>query len=85
MPETKSTESVSLTSRHPTLSGTEIIDHLVPPRQFRGATLESYRPDPDYPSQQGAVEAVRVFAGVWSHSTSRLFGRRRFKDAPPGI
>ncbi len=85
VPETKSTEAVSLTSRHPTLSGTEIIDHLVPPRQFRGATLESYRPDPDYPSQQGAVEAVRTFAEVWGHSTSRFFGRRRFKDALPGI
>lgn len=76
---------MSLTSRHPTLSGTEIIDHLVPPRQFRSATFESYRPDPEYPSQQGAVDAVRTFAEVWDHSKSRLFGRRRHKDALPGI
>lgn len=85
MSGTMSTQAVSLTSRHPTLSGSEIIDHLVPPRQFRNATIESYRPDPDYPSQQGAVDAVRTFAEVWGHSTSRLFGRRRFKDALPGI
>lgn len=85
MPRTKSTEAVSLTSRQPTLSGTEIVDHLVPPRQFRTATLDSYRPDPDYPSQQGAVDAVRTFAEVWSHSHSRLFGRRRSKDLLPGI
>ena len=85
MPDTKSTETVSLTSRRPTLSGTEIIDHLVPPRQFRTATLDSYRPDPDYPSQQAAADAVRSFAGAWKHTSSRLFSRRKTKDALPGI
>lgn len=85
MPETKLTDAVSLTSRHPTLSGTEIVDHLVPPRQFRAATIASYRPDPEYPSQQDAVEAVKSFAGAWTHNSSRLFGRRRNKDALPGI
>lgn len=85
MPETKLTDAVSLTSRHPTLSGTEIIDHLVPPRQFRTATIASYRPDLEYPSQQGAVEAVTSFAEAWNHNSSRLFGRRRNKDALPGI
>ena len=75
----------SLTSRNPTLTGTEIVDHLVPPRQFRSATFDSYRPDPDYPSQQGAVDAVRAFAGAWGPSATRLFGRRRHKDVLPGI
>lgn len=85
MPKITSSEAVSLTSRHPTLSGTEIIDHLVPPRQFRTATFDSYRPDPEYPSQQGAVDAVREFAEASGHSKSRLFGRRRQKDELPGI
>ncbi len=85
VPETKSAGTVSLTSRHPTLSGREIVDHLVPPRQFRAATFASYRPDPDYVSQQDAVDAARSFAEAWGHSGARLFGRRRNKDALPGI
>lgn len=85
MPTTKHSETVSLTSRHPTLTGREIIDHLVPPRQFRTATLDSYRPDPEFPSQQAAVDSVRSFAKAWDHSSSRIFGRRHTKDALPGI
>ncbi len=63
----------------------EIIDHLIPPRQFRTATVDSYRPDPEYVSQQEAVDAVRAFSDVWGHSATRFFGRRRYKDALPGI
>lgn len=75
----------SLTQRHPTLSGTEIVDHLVPPRQFRVATVDSYRPDPAYPSQAAAVDAVRNFATAWLPSATRFFSRRRSQDALPGI
>jgi rhodanese-related sulfurtransferase len=75
----------SLAERHPTLSGTEIVDHLVPPRQFRSATVDSYRPDADYPSQAAAVEAVRSFATAWLPSASRFFSRRKSQDALPGI
>ncbi|WP_344756598.1 cell division protein ZapE [Leifsonella bigeumensis] len=75
----------SLAERNPTLSGTEIVDHLVPPRQFRSATVDSYRPDPEYPSQAAAVEAVRNFATAWLPSASRFFSRRKSQDALPGI
>ena len=75
----------SLTSRHPTLSGTEIIDHLVPPRQFLTATVDSFRPDAAYPSQAAAVEAVCEFATASIPSASRFFSRRRGQDVPPGI
>ncbi|MBB5631842.1 cell division protein ZapE [Cryobacterium mesophilum] len=85
MPTSPSTDAASLTSRRPTLSGTEIVDHLVPPRQFRNATFDSYRPDPDYPSQQAALDAVRRFASVWTPSRSSLFGRRRRNEELPGI
>lgn len=84
MPEVKSAEAVSLTSRHPKLSGSEIIDHLVPPRQFRTATFASYRPDPEYPSQQLALEAVQAFARSGGTS-SRFFGKRGAKGVLPGI
>ncbi|MES2169655.1 MAG: cell division protein ZapE [Actinomycetota bacterium] len=74
-----------LVDRAPTLSAAEIVAHLVPPRQFEHATLESYRPDPDYPSQAAAVEAIREFASVWSAKGGGLFGRRKANDALPGI
>ena len=77
--------SGSLAVRHPTLSGIEIVEHLVPPRQFRSATVDSYRPDPAYPSQAAAVEAVRNFATAWLPAASRFFSRRKSQEALPGI
>lgn len=77
--------SGSLAERHPTLSGIEIVEHLVPPRQFRTATVDTYRPDPAYPSQAAAVEAVRNFATAWLPAASRFFSRRKSQEALPGI
>ena len=71
-----------LTDRLPTLSGDEIVAHLVPPRQFTEATLDSYRPDPNYPSQAEAVAAIREFVGSWK--PGGLFSRRR-TNTRPGI
>jgi cell division protein ZapE len=73
-----------LVDRLPTLTGAEIVRHLVPPRQFVTATLESYRPDHDYPSQLAALEAVRAFSAGWRPSGG-LFSRRKTPDARPGI
>jgi cell division protein ZapE len=71
-----------LIDRLPTLSGDEIVAHLVPPRQFTTATLDSYRPDHDYPSQAEAVSAIREFVGSWK--PGGLFSRRR-TSVLPGI
>ena len=71
-----------LTDRIPTLTGEEIVAHLVPPRQFQDATLDSYRPDHDYPSQAEAVAAIREFVGSWK--PGGLFSRRR-TSVLPGI
>jgi cell division protein ZapE len=71
-----------LTDRLPTLTGEEIVAHLVPPPQFADATIESYRPDPGYPSQSAAVAAVREFVGSWS--PGGLFSRRR-TNVRPGV
>ena len=75
----------ALADRTPTLSGQEIVAHLVPPRQFESATLDSYRPDRDYPSQGAAVAAIRNFTAAWSPSKGGLFSRRKTPDALPGI
>jgi cell division protein ZapE len=74
-----------LVDRSPELSGAEIVAHLVPPRQFQSATLESYRPDRDYPSQGAAVAAIRLFASAWTAKGGRLFSRRKADDTLPGI
>ena len=75
-----------LVDRAPTISAAEIVEHLVPPRQFADATVDSYRPDPDYPSQQEAVDAVRAFGARWTESKpSGLFRRRKAPRTPPGL
>lgn len=71
-----------LTDRIPTLTGDEIVAHLIPPRQFVEATLDSYRPDANYPSQAEAVAAIREFVGSWK--PGGLFSRRR-TSVRPGI
>jgi cell division protein ZapE len=74
----------SLLDRAPTMSGDEIAASLVPPRQFDDATLENYRPDPDYPSQAQAVERVRAFAAAWKGGGGGLF-RKKGPELKPGL
>ncbi|HEU4808930.1 MAG TPA: cell division protein ZapE [Homoserinimonas sp.] len=62
-----------------------MVSHLTPPRQFQNATLESYRPDRDYPSQGAAVAAVRNFAAGATSSGKGFFSRRKTPDVKPGI
>jgi cell division protein ZapE len=75
---------VSLTDRTPTISAAEIVAHLVPPRQFAEASVDNYRPDPAYPSQIAAVEAVRSF-GLSSAPGRGLFRRRSSASSTPGL
>ena len=75
-----------LVDRRPTISGERIVAHLVPPRQFVEATIDSYRPDDNYPSQSEAVEAVRAFGKRFGDAPSGgLFRRRKTSDLPPGL
>ncbi|WP_378146586.1 cell division protein ZapE [Cnuibacter sp. UC19_7] len=79
-----------LVDRTPTISATELAQTLVPPPQFDQASFDTYRPDPDYPSQQEALDKMRAFAASWGVQKSSgggLFGRRKPK-APatkPGV
>lgn len=80
------TTITSLLERAPAMSGDEIASSLVPPRQFDDATLDNYRPDPDYPSQAEAVERVRAFAGGWrSGGGGGLFRKKAPTPAKPGL
>lgn len=74
-----------LVDRSPTLSGEDIVAQLVPPRQFDDSTLESYRPDGDYPSQGAAVAGIREFVEGWQQRGGGLFSRRKAAPSRPGI
>ena len=76
----------SLVERRPKLSGDEIVAHLVPPRQFATATVDSYRPDHAFPSQAAAVTAIREFAlAMRPESKPGLLFWRRPPETLPGI
>ncbi len=69
----------------PAVDAARIAASLVPPRQFQGARLENYRPDPDQPTQAEAVEAVRAFAADWSAKPGGLFRRGPKRPERPGL
>lgn len=80
--------AASLLERTPQMSGADMAASLVPPRQFADASLASYRPDPDYPSQEHAVAAVAAFADAMRGGGGGgrgIFGRRRAPETKPGI
>lgn len=54
--------SARIVDRHPSISGTELVATLTPPRQFDEASFENYRPDAAYPSQAEARDTLRAFA-----------------------
>jgi cell division protein ZapE len=79
---------VHLTDREPTVSGPEMLASLVPPPQFDGATFESYRADPAYPSQEEAKETLQRFAGRGGSPVKRggLFSRaKKEPEMKPGV
>jgi cell division protein ZapE len=62
-----------------------MIAQLVPPQQFATSTLDSYRPDRDYPSQGAAVAAIRNFVAGWHAPGGGLFSRKKAQPTLPGI
>jgi cell division protein ZapE len=74
---------VRLVERNPSITGEEIASELMPPPQFEHASFESYRPDPEYPSQQAALDRLKTFAGAWraAQRPGGFFSRKR----PPRI
>lgn len=81
----------SLTQLSPTITGERLIASLVPPAQFAHASFENYRPDADFPSQQGAVDALLAFSKAAKPAKAGGFlgfGRRKKADddeQKPGV
>ncbi|ALX66994.1 cell division protein ZapE [Microbacterium sp. XT11] len=78
---------VHLTERQPTVTGPEMLASLVPPPQFDGATFDSYRADPAYPSQEDAKETLIRFAGRGGPvKRGGLFSRaKKEPETKPGV
>lgn len=74
---------IHLVDREPAVSGADMVNALVPPPQFDGATFESYRADDAYPSQQEAKELLQAFAGRQSAPAKKGGFFRRAEKAPP--
>ncbi len=77
-----------LLDRHPELSVADMLAHFVPPQQFKDATLDNYVPDPNFPSQSDALEAVKRFAlGGTFESKGGWFSKpkKSASDTRPGI
>jgi len=70
---------VHLADRRPTVTTEQMLEHLVPPRQFDAARFESFVPDSDYPSQHAARAAAQAFftstgGGLFKKSTEQPLG-----------
>ena len=79
---------IHLGDREPAVTGAEMVNALVPPPQFDGATFESYRADDAYPSQQESKELLQAFAGTQSAPAKKGGFFRRAEKAPavkPGV
>lgn len=85
--ENTTTSTTRLVDRHPGMTASELVEHLVPPRQFAEASFDNYIPDERYPSQAAAVETMRAFAqGGGSTRGGGLFRRRAAEPAErPGV
>jgi cell division protein ZapE len=83
---TTTTGTVHLTQRTPELSGAQMVAALVPPPQFADATFETYRADPEYPSQQEAKDLLLAFSGRAPAERGGLFRRpKRAPEMKPGV
>lgn len=85
MSETSQHSSARLVDRHPVIAGAELVAGMVPPRQFDGASFDSYRPDPDHPSQAEARDILRLFSEPPAPiARGGLFGRRKKAEPEAG-
>src|SRR3954468_20744552 len=78
-------EPARLADRTVTVDASRMAESLVPPRQFVDSSLANYRPDPDYPSQQDAVDAVGAFTAHWTARPGGLFRRGPKPPERPGL
>ena len=77
---------IHLTERDPRVPADRLVAELVPPPRFGDVGFDTYRPDPDQPSQAEAVETLRSFADVvGTRPRKTLFGKPKPAPGPGGV
>src|SRR5689334_18667398 len=74
-----------LVDRHPSVTPERLIAQLIPPPTFSDVSFDTYKPDPDEPSQAAAVQSCRQFceqAVIRRAGKKKLFGRH---EVLPGV
>src|SRR5829696_1867438 len=84
-PASSAPVTASLADRRPQVPPQRLLVELVPPRHFARESFDTYRPDPDHPSQRAALTRLRA-VGHRIHRPARggLF-RRRPAGGPPAV
>ncbi|MCP2636888.1 cell division protein ZapE [Microbacterium sp. HD4P20] len=84
-PSATRTGVLHLIERTPQLTGAGMVAALVPPPQFADATFDTYRADPEYPSQQEAKDLLGVFADAAAPAKGGFFRRAKRPETKPGV
>lgn len=74
-----------LAGRRPEVGADDLLAELTPPRHFADATFESYRPDPQHPSQAAAHHALASLAEQLGRPPRRTWFGRGAREAPAAV
>jgi cell division protein ZapE len=74
-----------LTDRSPVIPPETLVASMVPPPRFDQVRFETYRPDPEQPSQAAAVETLKAFSRTLDPPVKRRFGRPRPPARATGV
>lgn len=79
-------QPLQITLRTPQMTASQIASEFTPPPQFALAEFTNYRPDPDFPSQREALEALIRFAEDGAGRPSGFFGwGKKAAAEKPGV
>jgi cell division protein ZapE len=79
--------ALHLVDRRPEVAADQLVAALVPPPLFAHVSFDSYRPDPDEPTQSAAVARLREFAATLDSppGRARRFRRPATPSGPTGV
>ena len=72
---------IQLCERNPSVPKDRLLGELVPPPRFADVSFDSYRPDPDQPSQQEAVDVLRQFVETLNAPAKGGWFSRRLRSS----